>query len=241
MSTAEPRTAGSPTRAPGPGAPTSWEDAEWDDAAPAEAPRILGIPVSLDPRGLRERAARHYSPTDPLLVPRAWGIGWDLNLGALAVRAGWTNPDDLGDDLRLGPTGMSALSLAPAVLAAGAAIGAGAVSGSAPPTARAASAPSLVPAAVAATALGAVDLALDAPLPQRLGHATSSLLLTGAGIAGALQQRGRAGRAQRAAVVVGATAAATGLAIATTRAAIRRAMRGPSTDGIRGTAPEEES
>ncbi|GGO98714.1 hypothetical protein [Actinomyces gaoshouyii] len=164
-------------------------------------------------------------------MPRAWGIGWDLNLGALAARAGWTNPDDLGDDLRLGPAGMSALSLAPAALAAGAAIGAGAVSRSAPPRVRATSASSLAPAVLAATALGAVDLALDAHLPQRLGHATTSLLLTGAGIAGALQARGRVGRAQQAAVVVGATAAATGLAIAATRAAIRRAVRTTTASG----------
>ncbi|GGO98711.1 hypothetical protein GCM10011612_14270 [Actinomyces gaoshouyii] len=73
MSTAESRAALSPTRTPGTDMPTSWEDAEWDDAAPAEAPRILGIPISLDPRGLRERAARHYSPTAPPSSCRAPG------------------------------------------------------------------------------------------------------------------------------------------------------------------------
>ncbi|QKD80157.1 MULTISPECIES: hypothetical protein [Actinomyces] len=233
------------TRAPKeratPTEPTAWEEAAWDAGGDPAALRVLGIPVSLDPRGLHERSARHFSPTDPVLVPRAWGIGWDLNLGALATRAGWINPDDLGDDLRLGPAGMRALSLAPAALAVGAAAGVIVTSGRVPSTARsrpravpttssAAIAP-IAPAALMATALGAVDLALDAPLPQRLGHATASLLLTGAGIAGTIQQRGGAGRARRAAVVVGAATAATGLAIAVTRAAIRRAMRSTTTSG----------
>lgn len=239
MSTVEPHDTGAPTRTPGAGAPASWEDADWDDDARTGTARFLGVPVSLDPRGLRERAARHYSPTDPLLVPRAWGIGWDLNLGALAVRTGWTNPDDLGDDLRLGPAGMAALSAAPAALAVGSAIGAVAARKRALPTARAASASSLAPAALMSTALGAVDIVLDAPLPQRLGHATTSILLTGAGFADALRRRGGAGSAAQAAVVAGAAVVATALAIGATRAAISRAMRATGTG--RGTTPEEES
>lgn len=232
--------------------PTVWEEAAWDAGEDPAVHRVLGVPVSLDPRGLRERSARHYSPTDPILVPRAWGIGWDVNLGALAVRAGWAHPDDLGDDLRLGPVGMAALSLAPAALAVGAAASAAVGSRCAPVAARAA-APnrgvtstlptvptaltSTVPAALVSTALGAVDLAQGAPLPQRLGHAATSLMLTGAGIAGALQARGQACRAQQAAVVAGAAAVATGLAVAATRSAIHRAMR--TTTPI--TSSEEQS
>ena len=83
------------------------------------APRVLGVPVALSPRGLSERAARSFSPADPVLVPRAYGIGWDLNLGALAVRAGLAHPDDLDDDLSLGPAQSAALSAAPALLALG--------------------------------------------------------------------------------------------------------------------------
>lgn len=81
--------------------------------------RVLGVPVALSPRGLSERAARSFSPADPVLVPRAYGIGWDLNLGALAVRAGLAHPDDLDDDLSLGPAQTAALSAAPALLALG--------------------------------------------------------------------------------------------------------------------------
>ena len=81
---------------------------------PGERPpvrRVLGVPTALSPRGLVHRAARSFSLADPLLVPRAYGIGWDVNLGALAVRAGLAHPDDLDDDLDLAPAQMTALSL----------------------------------------------------------------------------------------------------------------------------------
>ena len=62
--------------------------------------RILGIPVGTE--GLRSRAARmrRFEPENPrLFVPRAVGIGWDLNVGALAVRLGLIRPDDSLPDL----------------------------------------------------------------------------------------------------------------------------------------------
>ena len=202
--------------------------------------RVLGVPVALSPRGLSERAARSFSPADPVLVPRTYGIGWDLNLGALAVRAGLAHPDDLDDDLDLAPAQMTALSLVPALLALGVAAtgthwaprgprqgragrapagGRGAAGGRGPAVA-------LLPPALAAAVLGAVDVLRGAPLPQRLGHAVTSVLLTGVGVAGALQRRpgARSARLTQAGVVAAAGALAGGAAVLTLRAAVRRAV-----------------
>lgn len=41
-----------------------------------------------------------WDPADPrIFVPRAIGIGWDINLGAVAVKLGWIRPDDFDDDV----------------------------------------------------------------------------------------------------------------------------------------------
>ena len=199
------------------------------------APRVLGVPVALSPRGLSERAARSFSPADPVLVPRAYGVGWDLNLGALAVRAGLAHPDDLDDDLSLGPAQSAALSAAPALLALGvAAIGAlragrrggDSAAGAAGGRGRAVA---LLPPVAVATALGATDVLTDASLPRRLGHAVTSLLLTGVGAAGALQRRPGpstpASRLREAGVVATGAVLAGGIAVVALRAAVRRAMR----------------
>lgn len=62
--------------------------------------RLFGIPVGA-PWGSGSRIAlRGFEPENPhLLVPRAVGIGWDLNLGAVAVRLGLIRPDDSLPDL----------------------------------------------------------------------------------------------------------------------------------------------
>lgn len=142
-----------------------------DDQAdrPGERPlvrRVLGVPTALSTRGLVHRAARSFSPADPLLVPRAYGIGWDVNLGALAVRAGLAHPDDLDDDLDLAPAQMTALSLVPALLALGVAATGTHWAPRGPRQGRAGRAPAdgrgpavaLLPPALAAAALGAVDV-----------------------------------------------------------------------------------
>ncbi len=53
-----------------------------------------GIPYDLrPPTGERIRRSM-WNPADPhLLRPRAFGVGWDLNVGALAVRLGLIEPD----------------------------------------------------------------------------------------------------------------------------------------------------
>ena len=197
--------------------------------------RVLGVPVALSPRGLSERAARSFSPADPVLVPRTYGIGWDLNLGALAVRAGLAHPDDLDDDLSLGPAQTAALSAAPALLALGvAAAGAPRAgrSGGDPavgPTNGRGRAAALLPPVLVATALGATDVLRGAPLPQRLGHAVTSQLLTGVGAAGALQRSpspsAPASRLAQAGAVAAGAVLAGGAAVLALRVAVRRAVR----------------
>lgn len=60
---------------------------------------LLGIPNSLAP-GVMERMAATFDPSDRrIVVPHVFGIGWAINAGAIAVRLGLLNPDDLDDDL----------------------------------------------------------------------------------------------------------------------------------------------
>ena len=65
-----------------------------DDAAG----RVLGMPYEVRVPTAERLASRMFNPADPrLFVPRAFGMGWDLNFGALAVRLGWMRPDDVQD------------------------------------------------------------------------------------------------------------------------------------------------
>ncbi|MDO5499834.1 MAG: DUF5808 domain-containing protein [Propionibacteriaceae bacterium] len=88
------------------------------------APRFR-LPGSFWPD--RAARARWWDPGNPrLFVPRAFGLGWDLNVGTVAVRLGWLRPDDadadvfaaIPDDVRRAQRGV------PVVLAAAAALGA---------------------------------------------------------------------------------------------------------------------
>ena len=177
---------------------------------PGERPpvrRVLGVPTALSLRGLVHRAARSFSPADP---------------------------DDLDDDLDLAPAQMTALSLVPALLALGVAATGTHWAPRGPRQGRAGRAPAdgrgpavaLLPPALAAAALGAVDVLGGASLPQRLGHAVTSVLLTGVGVAGALQRRpgARSARLTQAGVVAAAGALAGGAAVLTLRAAVHRAV-----------------
>lgn len=73
-----------------------------DDQAPEDADdvtgpwrgRILGIPFNLRIPTPAELTESLWDPEDPRLWrPRAFGGGWDLNFGALAVRLGMIEPD----------------------------------------------------------------------------------------------------------------------------------------------------
>ncbi|MDE1536323.1 MULTISPECIES: DUF5808 domain-containing protein [Actinotignum] len=93
----------------------------------SEVPTIFGIPASLEALRSREARSRWFEPENPrIFVPRSFGIGWDINMGALAVRLGMIRPDDSLPDLEdyIPPRTRRALSIAPALggaLTAGAA------------------------------------------------------------------------------------------------------------------------
>lgn len=72
------------------------------EETPAEAARwrILGMPVETRGPVSAEVRSRIWDPANPrLVVPRLFGLGWTVNLGALAVRTGLLRPDDAGDDV----------------------------------------------------------------------------------------------------------------------------------------------
>ena len=67
-----------------------------EDGSPAGTGRRLGIPYDLRVAKSSGRlASRLWNPLDRrVLVPKAVGIGWTINLGGLAVRTGVVRPDD---------------------------------------------------------------------------------------------------------------------------------------------------
>lgn len=69
----------------------------------AELEDELARPGFRLPGGLgfgKQARARIWDPTNPkLFVPRAFGLGWRLNVGALAVKLGWLRPDDVDADV----------------------------------------------------------------------------------------------------------------------------------------------
>ncbi|GAA2184236.1 hypothetical protein GCM10009785_31300 [Brooklawnia cerclae] len=61
--------------------------------------RVLGLPNSFGP-GIGKRLASTFDPTDErLVIPRVFGAGWTLNMGAVAVRLGLLRPDDADDEI----------------------------------------------------------------------------------------------------------------------------------------------
>lgn len=72
------------------------------DESPADSARwrVLGLPVETRGPVSAEVRSRTWDPANPrLFVPRLFGIGWSLNLGAVAVRMGLIRPDDTDDDV----------------------------------------------------------------------------------------------------------------------------------------------
>ena len=81
-------------------------------------PTVFGIPASLEGLHSREARSRWFEPENPrIFVPRSFGIGWDINMGALAVRLGMIRPDDSLPDLEdyIPPRTRRALTIAPAL------------------------------------------------------------------------------------------------------------------------------
>ena len=83
--------------------------------------RLLGVPYDLRAPSSGREARRWWNPLDRhIFVPKSWGVGWSVNVGALAVRTGAVRPDD--EDVPFGaapPRTVAATLAAPvAVLAA---------------------------------------------------------------------------------------------------------------------------
>lgn len=56
---------------------------------------VFGIPYDVRMPTTERIRSRWWNPADPrLFMPRAWGAGWDLNFGALAVKTRLIRPDD---------------------------------------------------------------------------------------------------------------------------------------------------
>lgn len=61
--------------------------------------RVMGLPLETRALTNPRVVARVWDPTNPaLFVPRLMGMGWTVNLGALAVRLGLLRPDDYDAD-----------------------------------------------------------------------------------------------------------------------------------------------
>jgi hypothetical protein len=57
--------------------------------------RLLGVPYDVRMPNTERIAIRWWNPLDPrIFVPRVFGLGWDINFGALAVRTHLVRPDD---------------------------------------------------------------------------------------------------------------------------------------------------
>lgn len=79
------------------GSPDSYRAELSGEAQPGNSPaagRVLGIPYDVRVPTASRVAERMWNPRDPRLwMPRAFGMGWDLNFGALAVRLRLIEPD----------------------------------------------------------------------------------------------------------------------------------------------------
>lgn len=57
--------------------------------------RVLGMPYDFRGLSADRIASRLWNPADPhIFTPRLFGVGWTINFGALAVKAGLLRPDD---------------------------------------------------------------------------------------------------------------------------------------------------
>jgi hypothetical protein len=86
---------------------------------------VFGVPF--ETRGPIDPAVRSriWAPADPrILVPRMFGLGWTVNLGAVAVRLGLLRPDDWDDESldQVDPRLLTALRYAPVAWAAAAVV-----------------------------------------------------------------------------------------------------------------------
>lgn len=90
--------------------PRRTESAAATSVATSEPPgagTVLGMPYELRVPTASRVAMRWWDPTNPrIFVPRVWGIGWDVNFGAVAVKLGLIRPDDEDEPFGAVPFGV---------------------------------------------------------------------------------------------------------------------------------------
>jgi hypothetical protein len=85
--------------------------------------KILGMPYDVRVPSTDRIASRWWNPLDPrVLVPRVFGLGWDVNFGALAVKLHLVRPDDEDEPFAAAPRAIVAATLALPLLIAAALI-----------------------------------------------------------------------------------------------------------------------
>jgi len=83
------------------------------EASSALSGRFLGMPYELRMPTTARVASRWWDPRNPhVFVPRVFGMGWDINFGALAVRTGLVRPDDEDEPFEAAPPRAVAATLA---------------------------------------------------------------------------------------------------------------------------------
>lgn len=228
---------------------TALLDALGDDQ-PGDAARwrLLGMPVETRGPVNAEVRSRTWDPANPdLLVPRLFGIGWTLNLGAVAVRAGLIRPDDTDDDVlaRIPERDLRQVQAVPLVVAGAAAAAAALAWRDLPPTvasgfgiggrARGRAPRWLLLLVVGLGAVPAVwAQRRDIPTQERLNRVASATSLAvisasavAATIAEAHRPQGRWGLLAAAALPV-AAGSALSVSVVPLRAGLRRAWRAAS-------------
>jgi hypothetical protein len=81
--------------------------------------RFLGMPYDVRVPDSSRIASRWWNPLDPrVFVPRVFGLGWDVNFGALAVKVHLVRPDDEDEPFATVPAAIVTATIAvPALLA----------------------------------------------------------------------------------------------------------------------------
>jgi hypothetical protein len=80
--------------------------------------RLMGMPYELRVPTAGRIANRLWNPLDSrVFVPRIFGLGWDINFGALAVKAHLIRPDDEDEPFAAAPAGVITATLVVPLLA----------------------------------------------------------------------------------------------------------------------------
>ncbi|MHB1135755.1 MAG: DUF1648 domain-containing protein [Coriobacteriia bacterium] len=69
------------------------------DGRPIPQGHVLGMPYDFRGASVERISSRVWNPADPrIFMPRMFGLGWTINLGAIAVKLGLIRPDDVADE-----------------------------------------------------------------------------------------------------------------------------------------------